>query len=205
MDEPTSVFSGIVTGVGRIAELSDSGGDLRLAVDYAGVALEPPRIGASVAVNGVCLTATASAPDRFEADVSSETLSATNFAAYSVGSRVNLEGPLRLGDPLDGHLVTGHVDGVGRVSDVQDSARSRVLKIELPAALARYVARKGSVTVDGVSLTVNAVAERHFEVNIVPHTLDMTIIPDYRPGTTVNIEIDILARYVERLAFDAPG
>jgi riboflavin synthase len=198
------VFSGIVRGVGRIAEQVDAGGDRRLVIDYAGVPMRPPAIGASVAVNGVCLTATSSTAERFAVDVSGETLAVTAFRDYGVGTRVNLEPALALGDPVDGHLVSGHVDGVGRVTALGRAARSVTLTIELPAELARYVARKGSIAVDGASLTVNAVAGNAFDVNIVPHTLGMTIIPEYRQGTAVNIEIDIVARYVERLITAAP-
>jgi riboflavin synthase len=198
------VFSGIVKGIGRIVEQSDAGGDRRVVVDYSGVPMTQPAIGASIAVNGVCLTATSSTAGRFAVDVSSETLAVTAFGAYRSGTHVNLEPALALGAPLDGHLVTGHVDGVGRVVAAGRAARSVTLTIELPAELARYVARKGSVAVDGVSLTVNAVSGARFDVNIVPHTLDMTIIPEYREGTAVNIEIDIVARYVERLIAAAP-
>jgi riboflavin synthase len=194
------VFSGIVKGVGRVLEQADAGGDRRLVIGWAGVAMEQPAVGASVAVNGVCLTATSSLPDRFAVDVSSETLAVTTIASFEVGRSVNLEPSLRLGDPLDGHLVAGHVDGVGEVVELRRSARSVALTFELPVELSRYVARKGSIAVDGVSLTVNAVEGARFEVNVVPHTLHMTIIPGYRPGTAVNIEIDVLARYVERLA-----
>lgn len=193
------MFSGIVKGVGRILQQSDAGGDRRAAIGYAGTGIERPEVGASIAVNGVCLTATSSDAERFAVDVSSETLACTAFGGYGVGTRVNLEPALALGDRLDGHLVTGHVDGVGRVVAVGRSARSVVLTIELPAGLERYVARKGSVAVDGVSLTVNAVDGPRFDVNIVPHTLEQTVIADYRAGTAVNIEIDIVARYVERL------
>lgn len=194
------MFSGIVKGTGRILEQSDAGGDRRIVIGFAGVLDEPPAVGASVAVNGACVTATAAAQECFEADLSQETLSVTTFPSLRPGARVNLEPSLKLGDPLDGHLVSGHVDGVGRVTDVRPVARSLRLAIELPADLARYAARKGSLAVDGVSLTVNDVAGRVVEVNIVPHTLETTIIAEYRPGTAVNIEVDMLARYVERLA-----
>ncbi|MBN1237130.1 MAG: riboflavin synthase [Gammaproteobacteria bacterium] len=197
------MFSGIVKGVGRIVEQADAGGDRRVTIGYAGVPMARPAPGASIAVNGVCLTATSSDAERFMADVSSETLACTAFGSYAVGARVNLEPALALGDALDGHLVTGHVDGVGRVVAVGRAARSVALTFELPEALARYVARKGSVAVDGVSLTVNAVAGNRFDVNIVPHTLETTVIADYRKGTAVNIEIDIVARYVERLVAGA--
>lgn len=194
------MFSGIVKGVGRIVEQADAGGDRRIVIDTAGVvgrALEP---GASIAVNGCCLTVTSSDGDRFSADVSGETLAVTTFAALAAGAPVNLEPSLRVGDALDGHWVTGHVDGFGRVARLEAAARSVTLAVELPAGLARYVAHKGSVTVDGVSLTVNTVDAHGFEVNVIPATLERTIIAGYRPGTAVNIEVDIIARYLERLS-----
>ena len=154
------------------------------------------------------MTAVTCDPRRFTADVSVETLSATTLGDLKVGDAVNLESSLRMGDPLDGHLVTGHVDGVGRVVGVTEEARSIVLRIETDEGLAPYIARKGSVAVDGVSLTVNAAENGTFQVNIVPHTREMTIIAGYRPGTAVNIEVDIIARYLERLArggSESPG
>jgi riboflavin synthase len=193
------MFTGIVRGVGRIVENRSVGGDRRLTIDYAGTALPPPDLGASVAVNGACLTAIDCSPGRFSADVSLESIGRTNLGGLGPGASVNLEPASRLGDPLDGHLVTGHVDDVGTVVALDPAARSTRLTIELPAELARYVARKGSVTVDGVSLTVNAVAGLRFDVNIVPHTWQHTRIREYRAGTAVNIEVDLIARYLERL------
>ena len=193
------MFSGIVKCVGRVLERTDSGGDARLAIGYETGELGALAPGSSIAVNGACLTATACGPGRFEADVSKATLSVTTLAALPVGSRLNLEPSLRVGDALDGHFVSGHVDGVGRVVEIAPAARSTRLAIELPAPLCRFVARKGSVAVDGVSLTVNAVEGCRFEVNIVPHTREVTVISGYAPGTAVNIEVDIVARYLERL------
>jgi len=193
------MFSGIVKGVGRVLAVEERGGDRRLTIGFADTPLVPPAIGASIAVNGVCLTATAVGTDRFEADVSSETLSVTTLGLLAHGARVNLEPSLALGDPLDGHLVSGHVDGIARVASIEPAARSLVVAIDLPPGLARYVARKGSIAVDGVSLTVNEISGDRFSVNIVPHTRDATIIGDYRPGTPVNVEVDLLARYVERM------
>ena len=193
------MFSGIIKGVGRVLEIDERDGDRRVSIGLAESGLGVPTVGASVAVNGVCLTAAAVGPDRFEADVSHETLAVTTLGLLAPGSLVNLEPSLALGDPLDGHLVSGHVDGVGRVVTVEPAARSLVLAIDVPPELARYVARKGSIAVDGVSLTVNDVAGDRFSVNIVPHTRDSTIIAHYRPGTAVNVEIDMLARYVERM------
>jgi len=193
------VFSGLVKGIGRILHDTDMGGDLRLTISLEQTAIEQLEPGASIAVNGVCLTATECHADRFDVDVSTETLRLTTLSAFHAGARVNLEPSLRLGDPMHGHWVLGHVDGVGRVVDVKPAARSSIVVIELPAALIPYVAQKGSIAVDGVSLTVNAVDKHRFEVNIVPHTSEMTVISDYQQGTAVNIEVDIIARYVDQL------
>lgn len=193
------MFSGIVRTTGRVIERTDMGGDARLAIGFGTDELGAIAPGASIAVNGACLTATACGPGRFEADVSKATLAVTTLGTLEVGSPVNLEPSLRIGDPMDGHYVSGHIDGVGRVVEIGPAARSTFLAIELPGTLNRYVARKGSIAVDGVSLTVNAVRGRRFEVNIVPHTREATVISGYAPDTPVNIEVDIVARYVERL------
>jgi riboflavin synthase len=193
------VFSGLVKGVGRVAARADLGKDQRFTIELGDAALPPLVLGASVAVNGVCLTVVTADRDRFTADVSGETLAVTTLGNLGVGSRVNLESPLRAGDPLDGHIVSGHVDGVGQVVAVEPAGRSLTVTIEVPPALARYVATKGSVAVDGVSLTVNTVRGARFTVNVIPHTQQKTVIGDYRAGTAVNIEVDLLARYLERL------
>jgi riboflavin synthase len=193
------MFSGIIKGVGQILEQTEVESDRRLTISCGNAQLGGLQLGGSVAVNGVCLTATACDQDRFTVDVSAETLALTTFGRLAAGARVNLEPPIRFGDPLDGHLVTGHVDGVGQVVTLSPAGRSLQLGIELPAGLSRYVARKGSVAVDGVSFTVNAVHERRFDVNVIPHTREATIISGYRPGSAVNIEVDIIARYLERL------
>jgi riboflavin synthase len=193
------MFSGIVTGVGRILGVNDAAADRTLTIGLLPQRIGPLSIGGSIAVNGVCLTVTAWADDRFSADVSAETLAVTTFGRLSAGASVNLETPVRMGDPLDGHLVTGHVDGVGEVIALSPQGRSTLVAIELPPGLERYVARKGSIAVDGVSLTVNGVRERRFDVNIIPHTSAATIIAEYRSGSAVNIEVDIIARYLERL------
>jgi riboflavin synthase len=193
------VFSGLVKGVGRVAARTDLGKDQRFTIELGSVALPPLVVGASIAVNGVCLTVVTAAGDRFTADVSGETLAVTTLGRLAAGSRVNLESPLRAGDPLDGHIVSGHVDGVGEVVAVEPAGRSLIVTIDVPAPLARYVAMKGSVAVDGVSLTVNAVRGARFAVNIIPHTQEKTVIGDYKAGTAVNIEVDLLARYLERL------
>jgi len=198
------MFTGIIRSVGRIAERADRGDDRRLTIEWGAADWPPPSVGDSVAVNGVCLTAAACGDRQFTADVSAQTLAVTTLGELAVGSSVNLEPSLRVGDSLDGHFVSGHVDGVGRVRALAAAGRSTQLQIELAAGLLPYVARKGSITVDGVSLTVNSLVDgTGFEVNIVPHTREMTIISEYRIGTAVNIEVDLIARYLERLATGA--
>jgi riboflavin synthase len=193
------VFSGLVKGIGRVVARTAHGTDQRLAIELGGVATTPLAVGGSIAVNGVCLTAVTATPEGFSADVSAETLAVTTLGRLASGQRVNLEPPLQAGEPLDGHLVTGHVDGVGEVVTVTPAGRGKCVVIALPSALARYVATKGSIAVDGVSLTVNAVSGAEFTVNVIPHTLAVTAIGEYRRGTAVNIEVDMLARYLERL------
>lgn len=200
------MFAGIVRGKGRVLEQADRGGDRALGIGLEGLDLGDVAPGQSIAVNGVCLTVTTCREDGFSADVSAETLSVTTLGRLAPGDPVNLEPSLRLGDPIDGHLVYGHVDGVGRIVSLRDDARSLRVAIEAPPALSRYIAPKGSVAVDGVSLTVNAVAGSRFDVNIIPHTRDATIIAGYAAGTPVNIEVDMIARYLERLSRNAgPG
>jgi riboflavin synthase len=193
------VFSGLVKGIGRVAARTSSGGDARFAIELGSAAIAPLAVGGSIAVNGVCLTAVAVEADGFIADVSAATLAVTTLGRLVAGSRVNLEPPLKAGDPLDGHIVTGHVDGVGSVIAVEPVGSSKRVVVAVPAELARYIAAKGSVAVDGVSLTVNAVGAGEFEVNIIPHTQSVTVIGEYARGTAVNIEVDMLARYLERL------
>jgi riboflavin synthase len=193
------MFTGIIQSVGQIRRLEPRGGDVRLTIATGKLPLADVALGDSIAVNGVCLTAVALAPDAFSADVSRETLSLTTLGDLAPGSPVNLEKALTLATPLGGHLVSGHVDGVGRVLERREDARSWRLRIEAPAELARYIAHKGSICVDGVSLTVNAVDGASFDLNIVPHTLDETIIVHYQAGTRVNLEVDLIARYLERL------
>ena len=194
------MFTGIVRAKGRISSVGRRGGDVSLTVSSAELDWSRYTVGESIAVNGVCLTAVAFTKDGFTADVSSETLAVTALSGIAAGDEVNLEPSLALGERLGGHLVSGHVDCVGTVTRRHPDARSIRLSISIPAAYRRYVASKGSVSVDGVSLTVNAVSEDGFEVNIIPHTADVTIIGSYRPGTAVNIEVDLVARYLERLA-----
>ncbi len=193
------MFTGIIRGVGQIVDQADVGGDHRLTIDAEDASLPALQEGDSVAVNGVCLTVVKSGGQCFDADVSLATLTVTTFGELSVGARVNLEPALRLGESLDGHLLTGHVDGIGRVTDIRQCGRSEVIQFEIPQDLAPYIARKGAVAVDGVSLTVNAATKATFEVNIIPYTQEKTIVTRYNSGTAVNIEVDIIARYVERL------
>ena len=197
------MFTGIVQGVGRIRAVEPRGGDVTMWIATGDVSLAGVEIGGSIAVNGCCLTAVQLEPHAFAADLSRETLSLTTAGDWTAGTPVNLEKALTAGQALGGHYVTGHVDGVGQVVARHDDARSVRVEFEVPAELARYVARKGSVCVDGVSLTVNGVAGRRFDVNLVPHTLEMTILGGYRPGSRVNLEVDIIARYLERLVAES--
>ena len=196
------MFTGIVSGVGRVRELAPVGGgqDMRLVIeapwpDTAGI-----PIGASVACAGCCLTAVATGPDWFAVDVSGETLSRTKLGGWTAGSALNLERSLRMGDELGGHMVSGHVDGLGEVLLVEGENGSWRVRVRAPSALARFIAEKGSVALDGVSLTVNEVEGSEFGVNIIPHTWTATTLGALRPGDPVHIEIDMLARYVARLA-----
>lgn len=193
------MFTGIVQGVGRIRSVEPRGGDVTMWIGTGDVSLADVAIGGSIAVNGCCLTAVELTADAFKADLSRETLALTTAGRWQPGSPVNLEKALTAGQALGGHYVTGHVDGVGEVVARHEDARSVRVEFELPAVLARYVARKGSICIDGVSLTVNGVAGTRFDVNLVPHTLEKTILGEYRPGTRVNLEVDIIARYLERL------
>ncbi len=193
------MFTGIIRGVGQIIEQADIGGDRRLTIAVQDVRLPTLHEGDSVAVNGVCLTVIEAGEQRISADLSLETLDVTTFGELTVGASVNLEPALRLGEPLDGHLLTGHVDGIGQVTDIRRSGRSAVIQFKVPQDLAPYIARKGAVAIDGVSLTVNAAVQATFEVNIIPHTQEKTIMTRYESGTAVNIEVDMIARYLERL------
>lgn len=193
------MFTGIIQSLGSVRRLNRGGADAVISVDAPGLDLELAVMGDSIAVNGVCLTAVAVGDGGFEADVSGETLSRTTLGALSVGDRVNLEQALLPTTRLGGHLVSGHVDGVGRVASRRDDGRSLRFEIEVPERLTRYIAEKGSVCVDGVSLTVNRVEGVRFAVNIVPHTASHTTFGMYRAGDRVNIEVDVLARYLERL------
>ena len=193
------MFTGIIQSVGRIARLESRGGDLRLHVDTANLDLADVQLGDSIAVSGVCLTAVTLEAHGFSADVSNETLSLTTLGELKAGDPVNLEKALRLADRLGGHLVSGHVDGLGKVVSIAPDGRSQRWTFEVPANLARYIAAKGSVCIDGTSLTVNEVAGHRFGVNLIPHTVEHTAFHAKRAGDVVNIEVDVIARYVERL------
>jgi riboflavin synthase len=193
------MFTGIITAVGTIARLEMRSGDARVVIDAGQLDLADVAIGDSVCVSGVCLTAIDVDGSKFSADVSVETLSCTTFGTLKNADRVNLEKSLRLADRLGGHLVSGHVDGVGRVISVEADARSQRWRFEVPVSLSRYIAAKGSVCIDGVSLTVNDVEANRFGVNLIPHTIDVTTFQDKHVGDAVNIEVDVIARYVERL------
>ena len=199
------MFTGIVQGVGSVRAVEARGGDVTLVFDTAAVSLADLEPGGSIAVSGVCLTATRFDAASFAADVSRETLSLTTLGEWGVGRRVNLEKALRAGQALGGHYVTGHVDGVGELVGRHDEARSVRMEFRVPPALARYVARKGSICIDGVSLTVNGVQGDCFDVNLVPHTLAVTTLGDLRPGGRVNLEVDIIARYVDRMMNPDPA
>jgi len=194
------MFTGIVQDVGRIRELAPSAqGDLSLSIEVDQLDLSQTQLGDSIAVSGVCLTAVEVQPRAFRADVARATLAVTTIGRWTRGRRVNLEPALRAGEALGGHLVAGHVDGIGEVVARRGDARSQTLRLRVPETLQRYVARKGSITLDGVSLTVNQVEGAEFELNLVPHTLAVTTLGELSVGDAVNVEVDLIARYVERL------
>ncbi|MEW5009706.1 MAG: riboflavin synthase [Cycloclasticus sp.] len=193
------MFTGIIQAIGQIKRVEQRQGDVRLTVATAGLDLADAALGDSIAVNGVCLTAIELSPGQFVADVSNETLSTTTVGDTAVGTRVNLECALQAQTRLGGHLVSGHVDGVGRLIERKADARSVRFTFAMPAEIARYVAQKGSICIDGISLTVNTVDDESFSVNIVPHTLEMTTLGDRQEGDSVNLEVDVIARYLERL------
>jgi len=196
------MFTGIVQVVGSIGCLEPKGADLRLRVDCGALDMSDVEVGDSIAVNGVCLTAVICTADGFWADVSGETRAHTTLDDARAGTRVNLEKALTASSRLGGHLVSGHVDGIGVVRARRDEGRSVRFLIEAPRALARYIAQKGSICVDGVSLTVNAVDGASFDVNIVPHSLEQTTLATLRVGQRLNLEVDLIARYLERLLLE---
>ena len=194
------MFTGLIQAVGHIEARQPAGGDLRITIATGGLPMHDVQLGESIAVSGVCLTVVEFDAGSFSADVSNETLALTTFANLDVGAAVNLERSLLPTTRMGGHLVSGHVDGLGRVENIHDDGRSQRWRFSAPKNLLRYIAVKGSVAVDGVSLTVNAADETGFEVNLVPHTVAHTAFSQTGIGSSVNIEVDMVARYVERLA-----
>jgi riboflavin synthase len=193
------MFTGLIEGVGRVAAREMRGGDARLRVDVGTLPFDEVQLGESIAVNGVCLTVVTFDRNSFDADASNETLALTTLGGLAVGAALNLERAMRPTDRLGGHLVSGHVDGVGRVLSVEPDARAQRWRFSVPQALLRYIAQKGSICVDGVSLTVNAVDAAGFDVALVPHTITHTAFARTAIGEAVNLEVDQVARYVERL------
>lgn len=193
------MFTGIIQAIGSIAALQPAGGDMRLRIHTGQLSLADVALGDSIATNGVCLTVTGLPGDGYWADVSRETLDYTTLGQLKPGSRVNLEKALTPASRLGGHIVSGHVDGVGEVVSLVGDGRSIRCVLRAPAALAKYIAHKGSICVDGTSLTVNAVDGAEFDLNIIPQTMAETVFGDYAPGSKVNLEVDVIARYLERL------
>lgn len=193
------MFTGIIQAVGRIARLEPRGGDVRLVVDTRDLDMADVALGDSIAVSGVCLTVIEFDTASFAADVSNETLAHTTLGRHKAGDPVNLEKALRLADRLGGHLVSGHVDGTGKIVAVVPDGRSQRWTFEVPRDIARYIAHKGSICIDGTSLTVNEVDGHRFGVNLIPHTVEHTAFSARRAGDAVNLEVDVVARYIERL------
>ncbi|HEY1140577.1 MAG TPA: riboflavin synthase [Lysobacter sp.] len=199
------MFTGIIEGVGRLSTLERRGGDVRLTVEVGTLPFDAVQLGESIAVNGVCLTVIEFDAKSFAADASNETLALTTLGALNVGDTLNLERAMRPTDRLGGHLVSGHVDGLGRVERIEHDARAQRWRFSAPAQLLRYIAKKGSICVDGVSLTVNEVDDAGFEVALIPHTVANTRFAQTRVNDAVNLEIDLVARYVERLLAGRAG
>ena len=193
------MFTGIIQAVGHIAAIESDEQDIRLCIESGKLPLEGVSLGDSIATSGVCLTVTELTGQGYWADVSPESLSLTTLGTKGIGDSVNLETSLTLSTPLGGHLVSGHVDGVGHVDGIIEDARFWRVRIAAPETLARYVAMKGSICVDGTSLTVNQVEGSHFELTIIPQTWEETVFSEYRLGSPVNLEVDVIARYLERL------
>ena len=193
------MFTGIISAIGELAELEPRGGDARLSINAGGLSMSDVQLGDSIACNGTCLTAVELTENGFVADVSVETLTLTTTGNLKPGNRINLEKAMQASDRFGGHIVSGHVDGIGEVVSLHEDARSWRFRIRAPRELAKYVAHKGSITVDGTSLTVNHVDGAEFELNIVPHTMTHTIMGDYQVGSKVNLEVDLVERYLERL------
>jgi riboflavin synthase len=197
------MFTGIIEGLGTISAIRPAGQGKRLTVE-ADFALDQTKVGDSIAVNGACLTVVKIGGKRFETDLSPETLKASTFGKAKLGDRVNLERAMRLSDRIDGHLVSGHIDGIGIVKKREDLGDAMMLSIEVPDAISRYMIHKGSVAVDGISLTINACDAKSFSVQIIPHTAGITTIGMKQNGDAVNIETDMIGKYVERFVQGAP-
>ncbi len=193
------MFTGLVEAIGKVVLIENRGSESRMHFASESIGLSDAQLGDSIAINGVCLTVVSKTDVQFAADVSAETLSCTTLGALKSGSHVNLERALLPTTRLGGHMVSGHVDGVAQVTSIKPQGESIIIAFEVPPALSKYIASKGSICVDGVSLTTNVVSDCGFEVNIIPHTQQQTIIGEYQQGSQVNIEVDVVARYLERL------
>ena len=199
------MFTGIIEAVGKILRTETRGGDMRVTVSTGKLLMREKSVGESISVNGVCLTAVEFGNEYFVADVSRETLSRTTLGKLANGQSVNLERALLPTTRLGGHLVSGHVDGIGRITEKKHDGRSWRFRIEAPTALSKYIAEKGSICLDGISLTVNDIHDSNFGINIVPHTLEATTLSELGVGNEINIEVDLLSRYIERLLMGAPA
>ncbi|MBV33728.1 MAG: riboflavin synthase [Porticoccaceae bacterium] len=193
------MFTGIISSIGKVSSLQKFSGDIRMGIIANDLGFHDLPLGDSVACSGVCLTVIEINENTFFVDVSRETLSLTTTGLWKIGERINLEKAMQASDRFGGHIVSGHVDGMGEITERRKDARSEWLRVRAPSDLAKYIARKGSITVDGTSLTINRVDGNEFELNIIPQTLTHTVIDDYREGTLVNLEVDLVARYLERL------
>jgi len=193
------MFTGIIAAIGEVAKLEPRGGDVRLTINTGTLDLSDVRLGDSIACNGACLTAVELTGMGFVADVSVETLNLTTIGGWLAGQRINLEKAMQATDRFGGHIVSGHVDAIGEVTAIDEDARSWRFGVRVPNNIAKYIAHKGSITLDGTSLTVNTVQGTDFELNIVPHTMEHTVMGDYILGSRVNLEVDLVARYLERL------
>ena len=193
------MFTGIISAIGDITNLEERAGDARLTIRTGELSLADVQLGDSSACNGACLTVIELTGEGFVADVSVETLNLTTIGNWQTGSRINLEKAMRATDRLGGHIVSGHIDGIGEVVALEEDARSWRFRIRAPREIAKYIAHKGSITLDGTSLTVNIVNGAEFELNIIPHTMTHTVMGDYKIGSKVNLEVDLVARYLERL------
>ena len=193
------MFTGIIQAIGNISKIDSNGPDSRIVFKAGRMKLDDVKIGDSISVNGVCLSITEKTKDSFSSDLSSETLSLTTFIEMRANSKVNLEKAMNFSSRVNGHLIAGHVDGVGVIKEMKNDGRSILILIEFPKELEKYISKKGSIAVDGVSLTINGTKENTFSINIIPYTLSGSIISEYNIGTKVNIEVDLIARYLEKL------